>query len=153
MADKKEFVKTLAKFLVEGQASKSIKLEMGEESAKEWSVLRQTTPIFGYPTVAEAEAQLSEWLEISLHDPIPFTRDGLCGKLSFAKKGRKCVLPWGHQGGHDFQPYGTLRCAWPTDPPCQNKPLKGLTMCKKHQPIPANGPSVKKTNGRKSLRQ
>jgi hypothetical protein len=28
-------------------------------------------------------------------------------------------------------------CAYPCDPPCPGKPMKGLMMCRKHQPFPA----------------
>lgn len=59
---KKQFIHELAVFLVGNQARKSIELEMGKESAKEWARLRNATPLFGYPTVEEAEAQLSEFL-------------------------------------------------------------------------------------------
>lgn len=162
----RDFVKALAKFLVDGQASKSIRLEMGEELAKEWAALRQTTPIFGYPTVEEAEKILLEWL-MSSWTATPPNPDKVCGRLSFARPGRTCPLPYGHDGGHDF---GLPKCAWPCKPPCKGRPLKGLTMCRKHQPFPAKasgkksnpfkglfgekrpsskGPSVQKMNGRK----
>ena len=59
---KAAFIKALARYLVEKQAMKSIELQMEKESAKEWAALRSATPLFGYPTVEEAEAQLTEFL-------------------------------------------------------------------------------------------
>jgi len=59
---KEEFIKELAKYLAGGQAKKSIELEMGKESAKEWAALRSKTPLFGHPTVEEAEKTLREFL-------------------------------------------------------------------------------------------
>jgi hypothetical protein len=61
---KQEFVRELAKFLVEKQAEKSIRLEMGDPNAKQWAALRGKTPLHGYPTVAEAEKQLADWLGV-----------------------------------------------------------------------------------------
>jgi hypothetical protein len=49
----------------------SIQLEMArkgtgspliEMNAKDWVKIRQATPLFGYPTVEEAEQQLTEFL-------------------------------------------------------------------------------------------
>ena len=60
--DRERFVVALAKFLVENQAAKSINLQMGQVSAKEWAALRSTTPLTGYPTCQEAEGILREWL-------------------------------------------------------------------------------------------
>jgi len=59
---KSEFVHQLSVFLVGNQAKKSIALEMGKESAKEWANLRSTTPLFGYPTINQAEITLNKWL-------------------------------------------------------------------------------------------
>ena len=56
------FVHALAEYLVSDQAIMSIKLEMGSPEAKAWCKLRSTTPLFGYPTVEQAEKQLTEWL-------------------------------------------------------------------------------------------
>lgn len=47
-------IRALAEYLVRDQARKSIELEMGKPYAKEWSVLRGTTSVRGYPTVEEA---------------------------------------------------------------------------------------------------
>jgi hypothetical protein len=58
----KSFAHELAQYLVGNQASMSIRLEMGEPAAKAWAKLRSTTPLSGYPTVIEAEKQLTEWL-------------------------------------------------------------------------------------------
>ena len=60
---KAEFIRGLAEFLVSGQATKSIELEMGEPSALAWSKLRSLTPIFGYSTVEEAIETLTEFLQ------------------------------------------------------------------------------------------
>ena len=62
MSDKGRFIKQLATFLVGNQVGKSLNLQMGQVSAKEWAALRSTTPLHGYPTEAEAEATLREWL-------------------------------------------------------------------------------------------
>jgi hypothetical protein len=59
---KAEFIRALAEFLVADQAAKSIQLEMGLDYAKQWAALRAKAPLFGYPTVEEAVADLSEFL-------------------------------------------------------------------------------------------
>lgn len=59
---KKAFIEALAHYLVDGQARRSIELEMGKEAAKEWAKLRHQTPLFGYPTFEEAYAQLVTFL-------------------------------------------------------------------------------------------
>jgi hypothetical protein len=103
---KRLFVKALAKFLTDNQAHKSILLEMGKPEAIAWRDLRQTTPLFGWPTAEEAEKALSEWLGI----PLEATPE-------------KQTDP--------------TKCAFPGKKPCPNKRLKGLSMCRKHQPYPA----------------
>ena len=60
---KRRFTKQLAIYLVGDQAHKSIELQMGKESARQWSELRSRTPLFGYPTVKEAEEILAEFLD------------------------------------------------------------------------------------------
>ena len=60
---KKEFIRILAEFLVGNEAKKSIELQMGKESAKEWSKLRNATPLFGYyPDINKAIKELEEFL-------------------------------------------------------------------------------------------
>jgi hypothetical protein len=59
---KKEFVKELARYFCEDQATKSIWLQMGREDAKAWSRLRGLTPVSGWATVEEAQATLEQWL-------------------------------------------------------------------------------------------
>ena len=59
---KKLFIKQLACFLSENHVRKSIDLELGNAYAKEWAKLRQSTPIFGNPTVEETEKELIEFL-------------------------------------------------------------------------------------------
>ncbi len=61
---RKAFVRRLAVYLADKQALRSIALENGDRSAKEWAELRGLTPLFGYPTVDEAEQQLAAWLGI-----------------------------------------------------------------------------------------
>jgi hypothetical protein len=56
------FIKKLARYLVGDQARKSIELQMGKQDAKEWADIRGATPLFGYPTVEEAEKKLTEFL-------------------------------------------------------------------------------------------
>lgn len=56
------FVRGLARYLVANQAMQSIRLEAGDRGAQEWAALRALTPLFGYPTVDEAEQRLSDWL-------------------------------------------------------------------------------------------
>lgn len=63
MKTKAQFIHELAKYLVGDQAKKSIELQMGKESAKQWAKLRSATPLFGYPTVEEAEAELTKFLK------------------------------------------------------------------------------------------
>jgi hypothetical protein len=61
---KKEFIRALAEFLVGNEARKSIELQMGKESAKEWSKLRSATPLFGYyPNIEKAVKELEKFLE------------------------------------------------------------------------------------------
>ncbi len=62
------FVRALAEYLVGDQAKRSIALEAGDRNAKQWSALRATTPLFGYPTLDEAEKTLSDWLFIRRRD-------------------------------------------------------------------------------------
>ncbi len=56
------FARVLAKYVAEDQATKSIELSMGKESAKMWAEMRSCTPVRGYPTVEEAEKTLLMWL-------------------------------------------------------------------------------------------
>ncbi len=60
--DKQKFIEELAKYMVENQARKSILLETGDEQAKEWSKLRNLTPIFGWVSVDEAKQVLMDFL-------------------------------------------------------------------------------------------
>ena len=63
LEQKKVFIRVLAEYLVgTNQVWKSIEIEMGKQSGLEWSKLRSTTPLFGYPSVEEAEQQLTEFL-------------------------------------------------------------------------------------------
>jgi len=63
MKQKKEFIRELAEFLAgPHQVGKSIELQMGKASAREWAALRSATPLSGYPTVDEAEAVLTKFL-------------------------------------------------------------------------------------------
>jgi len=60
---KKLFIHELAEYLAgTNQAGKSIELQLGKQSGKEWAKLRSATPLFGYPSVEEAEQQLTEFL-------------------------------------------------------------------------------------------
>ena len=59
---KEQFIRALAEFLAGNQAEKSIHLQMGKKHAKEWANLRHNTPLFGYPTIDEAEKTLTEFL-------------------------------------------------------------------------------------------
>ncbi len=58
----KQFIRKLAEFLVNNQAHKSILIETGNALAQEWAALRNATPLRGYPTLAEAEKALTDWL-------------------------------------------------------------------------------------------
>lgn len=66
IAQKARFIKALAKFLAGDQAKKSILLGMPGGIAfsvvQEWAELLNATPLFGYITVDEAEAKLTDWL-------------------------------------------------------------------------------------------
>lgn len=62
MTDKERFIAELAKFLVGNDACKSIELQIGTTSAKEWAALRRATPIQGWVPVKEAERILRDWL-------------------------------------------------------------------------------------------
>lgn len=62
MANKELFIEKLAEYLVGDQAHMSISLQLGKEDAKKWAELRNTTPLVGYPTVAEAKKELTKWL-------------------------------------------------------------------------------------------
>lgn len=63
---KQRFIRELAYYLVGNQVMKSIALQAGDEDAKQWATIRGTTPLYGYPTVGEAEMTLSDWLGIPL---------------------------------------------------------------------------------------
>lgn len=57
------FVRYLAEYLVGDQVHKSILLQMQSPTALEWQKLRAATPLFGYPTVDEAEEELTLFLK------------------------------------------------------------------------------------------
>ena len=60
---KQAFIHKLAEFLAGPNSAKySILLQMDTEEAKDWAALRGLTPLFGYPTVDEAEEILREFL-------------------------------------------------------------------------------------------
>ena len=67
---KQAFIKQLAIYLVGDQAHKSIELQMRKESAQQWADLRGKTPLFGYPTVEEAEQILTEFLDLGENEMI-----------------------------------------------------------------------------------
>jgi len=69
MADleqKQRFLKALAVYLVRDQAKHSIGLQLGREDSLVWRDVRSNTPLFGYPTEAEAETVLSSFLNIPM---------------------------------------------------------------------------------------
>jgi hypothetical protein len=57
------FIRALAQYLVGNQAQMSILLQMGKPEAVLWSQMRGQTPLFGYPTVEEAEKSLRAWFD------------------------------------------------------------------------------------------
>lgn len=59
---KQIFIRLLAEYLTADQARRSIELEMGKPDAQVWARLRSASPLFGYPTVDEAEEALTEFL-------------------------------------------------------------------------------------------
>ena len=59
---KSVFIKALAEYLVGDQALKSIQLGARSPAAKQWAKLRNLTPLFGSPTIEEAEKQLAKFL-------------------------------------------------------------------------------------------
>ena len=65
---KKAFIAELAKYLADNQAEKGIALQLESKLrpvvpwAREWAKVRGASPLFGYPTIEEAEAQLTEFL-------------------------------------------------------------------------------------------
>lgn len=59
---RRAFIRGLAEYLAGDQAVRSIKLEMGDKDAQVWAKLRGLSPLFGYPTVDEAEKLLGSWL-------------------------------------------------------------------------------------------
>jgi hypothetical protein len=61
-ADKKLFVRRLAEYLAGDAAEMSTRLEMQDPRAQKWAKLLDATPLFGWPTVDEAEQQLTKWL-------------------------------------------------------------------------------------------
>lgn len=67
MKTKEEFIKALADYLVGSEALKSVQLQMGSPSAKEWAKLRDATPLFGYyPDKEKAIKELEEFLKWTL---------------------------------------------------------------------------------------
>jgi len=63
MTKKEKFIKQLAKYLCGNSAEKSVKLQMETKEGKEWADLLNTTPIFGWKTLEEAEEILTEFLK------------------------------------------------------------------------------------------
>ena len=77
MRDEKEFIRTLARFLCEDEAMKSILLEITRSRAnlnnpamihygkimEQWADLRSSAPLSGYTSVDEAEEILTNWLD------------------------------------------------------------------------------------------
>lgn len=66
-ARKAEFIRALAEFLAgTNQVRMSLALSMPRSElhavAELWRDVRQATPLFGYPSVEEAEAELREFL-------------------------------------------------------------------------------------------
>lgn len=60
---KKRFIRAIAEWLAgPNQARMSILLQMGREDAVAWAKIRGETPLFGYPTVEEAEEKLTRFL-------------------------------------------------------------------------------------------
>jgi len=86
------FVRALARYLVADQAGQSIGLQLGNPAAKEWAKLRGTTPLFGYPTVEEAERQLADWLGLA---PLP------AAKVKQEPKEAMCFQCGDPQGRHN----------------------------------------------------
>ena len=63
MSERKDmFIRELAVQLAGNQVEMSMRLQTEDKDAKRWAVLRGMTPLFGYPTVAEAEATLRTFL-------------------------------------------------------------------------------------------
>lgn len=56
-----EFITALAVFLSHDSGVKSVHLQMGKAYAIEWSRLRNASPIRGYMSVRETEAELARW--------------------------------------------------------------------------------------------
>ncbi len=60
---KQALIRKLSEFLAGPNTAKySIELAQGSETAKLWAEMRGLTPLFGYPTVDEAEKILCEFL-------------------------------------------------------------------------------------------
>lgn len=59
---KAAFIRGLAEYLAGNQAHMSILLEMKKPEALAWAKLRGLTPLFGWPTVEEAEGALARFL-------------------------------------------------------------------------------------------
>ena len=63
MTEKKEaFIKVLAEYLVGDQSTKSINLQLGTPGMQDWALLRNHTPLQGYPSVEAAVETLTEFL-------------------------------------------------------------------------------------------
>lgn len=59
---KRLFIRALAEFLAGNAAQKSIDLELQRPWAIEWAKVRSATTLFGYPSVDEAEMELTAFL-------------------------------------------------------------------------------------------
>jgi hypothetical protein len=67
---RRDFVRSLAEYLVGNQVERSIELSMHTRQAIQWAHIRSLTPLLGYPTVDEAEDTLREFLMLEkLHRP------------------------------------------------------------------------------------
>lgn len=61
--DKKQFIAELAEYLAgPQQVEMSIKLQLRQKDALLWARIRNSTPLFGYPSVEEAKEILEKWL-------------------------------------------------------------------------------------------
>lgn len=60
---KADFVHKLARFLVDDQDTKFAQAQVAVPLAREWKVLREMVPLYGYPTVEEAELELEGFLK------------------------------------------------------------------------------------------
>lgn len=105
--NKQLFIRRLAEFLVADQVAKGLVLAGGPaklvDFAKEWEALRNASPVFGYPTVEEAEKVLNDFLMSATRCPNDTDGDGDCHLCHNLPGGCPITATLKHEATHSHQ--------------------------------------------------